>query len=180
MNIILLLLFVYIFASMAAISSHASDFHQLNLALYAYVIFYSVFFIPFAIFMHIFYQSYVFMYFLNDLITAIYPYRLYVTIVFVCIYYVLFYVVYKIAEGGLKRGGKHTVVLRIIFLTVISSFLFVVLFRRSLYIGTIQDYLTNSTRFLFFTFAGIYPIVLVVLLFLFDRLLIPKINRLSS
>jgi len=180
MNIILLLLFVYIIATMAAISSHDSDFHQLNLHLYAYVIFYSIFFVPFAIFMHIFYQSYVFLYFFTDLIKAIYPYRLVVTILFVCIYYLLFYVVYRIGVTALKRGGRHMLVVRMIFLSVISLFLVALLFNRSLYIGTIQDYLNGTTRFLFYTFAGIYPIVLLILLLLFDRKIITKINRLKS
>ncbi|MCX7944324.1 MAG: hypothetical protein N2746_07450 [Deltaproteobacteria bacterium] len=179
MNILIILLFVYLSATLAALSSHQYDFHRLNLPLYAYVIFYTLVFIPLVLFMHVFYQSYVFMYFFSNLLMMIYPYRLYITILFVIIYYVIFFLVFRITEKTLIKGGRHSIYLRITFFTIITLFLLTFLYKRVVYIGTIQDYLSGTLKPIYKSVVGFLSLVYIVLLLLFDRLVIPRIKRVT-
>lgn len=180
MNVIIILLLTYITASFAAISSHRSDFHSLNLTLYAYIIFYTLFFIPIAIFMHVFYQGYVFLYFFTDFILSIYKYRLYIAFLFSIIYYCIFFLTYKITETNLQNNQLHAVIIRMVFLSILSIFLFVVLYKRTIFIGTIQDYLSGSTEKIFIHPAGISIVLYIILFFLFSKFVIPRVKRLST
>ncbi|MCX7958809.1 MAG: hypothetical protein N3B13_07155 [Deltaproteobacteria bacterium] len=179
MNLLLILLLTYVTASLAANSSHRSDFHRLNIPLYAYVIFYTLIFIPQAIFMHVFYLGYVFMYFLPDFIIKIYPYRLYVTILFLGFYYLFFYFVIKITEKNLNEGKRHTVFFRMAFFSVLTIFLLVFLYKRVIYTGTIQDYLTGTVKPIYKSISGFLLIEYILLLFAFDRFVVPKIKRIT-
>lgn len=176
MNILLAILYTYITASVTAISSYNTDFHRLNLTLYLSIIFYTLVFLPLAIFMHIFYQGYMFLYFLSDLINAIYPYRVYVAIIFALLYYLTFLVVYKIDEHNMRQKKGHAVITRIIFFTALVLFLYIVLFRRTLYIGTIQDFLQGSTEIIFSRFAGSIPFIYPLALLLFWKFVITRIR----
>ncbi len=179
MNILLIILFTYITASIAISSSHLSNFHKLNLPLYAYIIFYTLIFIPQAIYMHIFYLGYVFLYFLPDFIIKIYPYRIYITILFILIYYLLFYLVIKTTEKNLNSGKRHIIFFRIIFLSFLTIFLLVFLYKRVIFIGTINDYLSGTLKPIYQSTAGYLLVLYILLLVLFDRLVIPKIKRIS-
>lgn len=176
MNILLAILYTYITASVTAISSYNTDFHRLNLILYLSIIFYTLFFLPLTIFMHIFYQGYMFLYFLSDLINALYPYRVYVAIIFTVLYYLIFLLVYKIGEHNMRQKKGHAVITRIVFFTALILFLYIVLFRRTLYIGTIQDFLHGSTETIFSRFAGSIAFVYPLALLLFWKLVITRIK----
>ncbi|MGB9598997.1 MAG: hypothetical protein ACPL7I_00475 [Myxococcota bacterium] len=180
MNIIAILILTYITATLAAISSHRSDFHSLNLPLYSYVMFYTLLFIPLATFMHVFYQGYVFLYFFPDFIISIYRYRLYIAILFSIIYYLVFFITLKSTETNLQNGKHHAVIMRMVFLIIVSIFLFIVLYKRTIFIGTIQDYLSGTSDKIFFHIGGISVIFYIILLFLFTRIVIPRIKRLSA
>ncbi len=179
MNLLLILLLTYITATLAANSSHRSDFHRLNLPLYAYVIFYTIIFLPQAIFMHVFYQGYVFMYFLPDLIIKIYPYRLYVTLLFVALYYLFFYLIIKVTEKNLNDGKRHSIYLRMVFFSVLTFFLLVFLYKRVIFTGTIQDYLSGTLRPLYKSAAGFLAVEYIIVLLLFNKLIVPKIRKIA-
>ncbi len=179
MNLILLLLFTYTTASIATISSHRSDFHRLNLPLYAYVMFYTIFFIPLAIFMHTFYQGYVFMYFGSDFITKISSYRIPLIILFIIFYYLLFFITIKTVEKSLLKGKMHTIILRIIFLFILTLFFLVLLYKRTFFIGSFQDYTQSMARPIYMSPAGFTIPFYIICLYVFEKVVIQKIKKLS-
>lgn len=178
MNILLVLLLTYITATLAATASYRSDFHKLNLPLYAYVIFYTLIFIPQTIFVHVFYQGYMFLYFFPSLLIKIYPYRLYITIIFILLYYFLFYIVIKVTERNLKEGKQHSIYLRVIFVSVLTVFILVFLYRRVLFIGSIQDFLGGTLEPFYKNTAGFLAVEYIILLFLFEKTIIHRVKRL--
>lgn len=179
MNLLLVILLTYITATLAAITSYRLDFHKLNLTLYAYVIFYTLIFIPQVIFVHVFYQGYMFLYFFPSILIKIYPYRLYITILFTLLYYFLFYLVIKVTERNLKEGKKHSIYIRMIFVSVLTIFILVFLHQRVLFIGTIQDYLSDTLKPFHKSITGFLAIEYLILLFLFEKMVIPKIKKIT-